>query len=103
MIDDVQYFSPLGKSNHCVLLLKVICYTKTLRNENYNKVNFEKAHEELENLSYYDVDNKWRLIKAKLNKVEDKLVTEIRSQKEKHNFPLDSLKKRKNIILQERQ
>lgn len=32
MIDDIQYLSPLGKSDHCVLLFKVICYTKTVRN-----------------------------------------------------------------------
>lgn len=33
MIEDIQYLGPLGKSDHCVLLFKVIYYTKTLRNE----------------------------------------------------------------------
>lgn len=48
-------------------------------------------------LSNNDVDNKWRLIKAKLNEVEDKFVpiSKIRQLNKKHNFPLDRITKEK--------
>ena len=31
MVEDVQYLGPLGKSDHCVLLFKVICCTETTK------------------------------------------------------------------------
>lgn len=53
MIDDIQYLSPLGKSDHCVLF-NVICQTKKFRNylirKNYNKTTFEENMQGLGNL-----------------------------------------------------
>lgn len=104
MIDDIQYLSPLGNSDHCVLLFKVICYTQMLNNvptkRNYNKANYDEARRGLENfdwkshLSNYDVNGK-----SKLKEIEEKCVpiVKIRSNNnnKKYFFPLDDITKAK--------
>ena len=107
MVDDVQYLGPLGKSDHCVLLFKVICCTKNGKNEkirkNYNKGNFKAAIRELEifdwkeYLSGDNVNTNWRLFKLKMKEMEDKYVPNRKSRtwNRKHSFPLDSITKLK--------
>lgn len=56
MIDDVQYLAPLGKSDHCVLLFKVVCHSQRLKNEtirgNYNKGNYDAARGEMKDFNW---------------------------------------------------
>lgn len=107
MIEEIQYLGPLGKSDHCVLLFKLICYIKTVSNnsvrKNYDNGNYEEACKELEGfdwaqyLSSCDVENSWRVIKEKLMEIEDRYVPtrKKRSQIKKYKYPLDSITKKK--------
>ncbi len=51
MIDDVTYESPLGKSDHCTLRFRLLCYADAQLDSNtrylYHRGNFESMREEL--------------------------------------------------------
>ncbi len=81
MITEVQYDSPLGKSDHCVLKFEFHCYTeikeRTKHVRYYNKANYEEISRKINNMNWEDllntedIDEMWGRFKQKIQAMED--------------------------------
>lgn len=102
MISNIEYNSPLGKSDHITISFEFNCYTPTKGSQqvrkNYNKGNYSKITEELENTDWHalleedNINDNWSNLKNKLLELESKYISNIISKKHKNspnNFPVD--------------
>ena len=108
-ISNIEYESPLGKSDHSSLIFDFHCYTETKKlteSYNYNKADFDAMRSELETTNWANamiekaknetVENYWMLFKEKLYSLRDKFVPKIRDSGKPHwsskgNVPLDDI------------
>lgn len=113
MISDLEYQSPIGKSDHCLLKFTYNCYTLLKKNRKatklYSKANFSNFKEELnridweEKLSNEDINANWDYFLSKMNELEEKYIpTKIFDNNKKHRFPINEktrdLIKKKNAL-----
>ncbi|XP_069103752.1 uncharacterized protein [Argopecten irradians] len=103
IISSVDYQSPLGKSDHNVLIVKIDCQksTKTTSRTRkcYNKANYDKLNEEINAVNWrqelkedHTIEENWELFRNKIHGLIDKYVPtkSIKLNKNnKHNFPVD--------------
>ena len=94
MINDLEYWSPLAKSDHCILYFKFECYipksaSKTIK-YNYSNGNYEKFKSNLKSVDwkkelekYDNIEEKWHFFKSILLTNIDQLVP----QSKNHNRP----------------
>ena len=83
-ISDMEHQSPLGKSDHCVLLFNFVCFMAPNRKRKerrcYNKANYAAIKEELmkvnwdEQLDVSDIDESWKRFCKILYNLEDRYV-----------------------------
>ena len=95
MIEDLEHWSPLGKSDHCILKFKFNCYIdrpeSTTKRYNYNKGDFEKIIQdleldwELELSKFKTIDEKWNFFKNKVKESVDENIPKKRVGKN-HKF-----------------
>ena len=89
-ISNIEYESPLGKSDHSSLIFDFHCYTETKKlteSYNYNKADFDAMRSDLETTNWANamiekaknetVENYWMLFKEKLYSLRDKFVPKI--------------------------
>ncbi|VDI65266.1 Hypothetical predicted protein [Mytilus galloprovincialis] len=116
MISNLEYMSPLGKSDHCVLSFDYNCYiniknkpriAKLYDHGNYHdfKLELDKINWQEEIKDDFSVDTNWKYFLTTLNELEQRFVpTKKMTQigKKKNAFPVDKktreLIKRKNIL-----
>ncbi|CAG2230051.1 unnamed protein product [Mytilus edulis] len=116
MINNLEYMSPLGKSDHCVLSFDYNCYiniknkpriAKLYDHGNYHdfKLELDKINWQEEIKDDFSVDTNWKYFLTTLNELEQRFVpTKKMTQigKKKNAFPVDKktreLIKRKNIL-----
>jgi hypothetical protein len=103
MIQDLNYDSPLGRSDHCVLYFKFRCYCKTDEEKsqtwNFYRVDYSKMAEEMNYdwktlLKDKSPDKKFDIFLEKFNIAKEKCIPQINSRAgkkaKKHNYmPLD--------------
>ena len=115
-ISDLEYESPLGKSDHIVLIFKYHCYAELVDKDTvkllYDKTDYEGLNKEIKELDWKsillddekDINESWTKFHEKLSELEHKYVPKIKiRQNKKHNmFPLDetvkTLVKKKHIM-----
>ena len=115
-ISDLEYQSPLGKSDHSVLIFKYRCYAELVEKDTvkllYDKTDYEGLNKEIKELDWKsilpddekDINESWTKFHEKLSELEHKYVPKIKiRQNKKHNmFPLDetakTLVKKKHIM-----
>ena len=81
-LGEIEYFSPLGKSDHCVITLNILCkvitnkYTK--KRKLFNKANYEGMRKEFSDIEWEEckdkVNDQWEILKTVLTLLEDKHV-----------------------------
>ena len=100
-IEDLEYQSPLGKSDHCVILFSLVC--RTLLNENltprrrYNRGDYEGIRNELKNLDWEhylkenqnNIDETWDKFQVKIRQLEEKYIPLTKPMKRKNELPLE--------------
>jgi hypothetical protein len=101
MISDIEYQSPLGKSDHCMMKFDYNCYTmakyKGRVTKLYNRAKFKEFSEELEKIDWEnelsdknDININWNSFLSTMRRLEDKYIpTKNREKDNKHKFPLD--------------
>ncbi len=85
MVSEVDYDSPLGKSDHCVLTFQFNCYAvikervKTVRC--YDKANYEEISREISEIDWLEflgntnnINTIWNAFKTKLKTIEEKFI-----------------------------
>ncbi len=85
MVGEVDYDSPLGKSDHCVLTFQFNCYAvvkervKTVRC--YDKANYEEISREISEIDWLEclgntnnINTIWNAFKIKLKAIEEKFI-----------------------------
>ena len=114
MVENLHYFSGLGKSDHLVLEFKFICYITTNPNLskklNFAKGNYQEMIKVLENISWIEklqglsLTDSWEVFAAKLVQLIEKFVPEskVPQGKGKHNpvvnkRTLDAIKEKRRI------
>ncbi|VDI78167.1 Hypothetical predicted protein [Mytilus galloprovincialis] len=117
MISNLEYMSPLGKSDHCVLSFDYNCYiniknkpriAKLYDHGNYHdfKLELDKINWQEEIKDDFSVDTNWKYFLTTLNELEQRFVPTKKKMtqigKKKNAFPVDKktreLIKRKNIL-----
>ena len=102
-IEGLEYNSPLGKSDHCVILFEVVCQTLVISNTKerkcYKKAQYSEIKKSLLEVDWKNflsegvnnVQEAWLKFHTKLSEIENKYVptVKIKSGKMKQ-FPLDS-------------
>ena len=103
MIDEIEYASPLGKSDHCVLKFQFNCYTeikeRTKLVRYYDKADYDEISREIENTDWEallkdddTIHEMWTKYKERIKSVEDKYIPQkkiIKSMFKKFKVPLD--------------
>ena len=105
MISDIEYQSPLGKSDHCVVKFYFNCFTilKHCNRERklYNKANFEELNNDIRSIDWkelldndsdnFDINRCWSLFHSKIKELEDKHVptSKPKAGKKDRKFPID--------------
>jgi hypothetical protein len=101
MILDIEYQSPLGKNDHCMMKFDYNCYTmaknKGRVTKLYNRAKFKEFSEELEKIDWEnelsdknDINTNWNSFLSTKRRLEDKYIpTKTREKDNKHKFPLD--------------
>ena len=103
MISDLEYLSPLGKSDHCVMQFQFNCYTKIkINNRNrmcYDKGNYKDFNKEMDDINWKvllnendDINKNWHKFQDKLCELEKRYIPSRRiktSSKRKSEFPMD--------------
>lgn len=103
MVDDLEHHSPLGKSDHCVLLFNYICYIQGSVNTKiiklYNKANYPAIREELTNINWDrefsdcadNVNQQWDIFARKMKELEDRHIPTLKTagSHRKGSIPLD--------------
>ncbi|VDI46292.1 Hypothetical predicted protein [Mytilus galloprovincialis] len=82
MISDVEYLSPLGKSDHSVLTFKFNCYIEETNSERikfyYDKADLDGLRTDLSNIDWYNImkekstNEQWIFFKDKLLELQSK-------------------------------
>lgn len=103
MISDLEYLSPLGKSDHCVIQFSYNCYTRLKTNNrtkmNYDKGNYVDFNKEIQNTDWNEIlnpndhiDRNWTKFVDKLKQLESRYIPSRKpktSKKRKSEFQLD--------------
>jgi hypothetical protein len=103
MVSDVEYHSPLGKSDHSVLLFNYHCYTiinsKPRTKKYYDKANYDEIKMELDGINWEevlgkeeDVNSQWEKLTKILKDCEEKYVPQKTinpGQQKRNRFPVD--------------
>ena len=98
MIDSIEYQSPLGKSDHSVLVFNFVCHTKVKnyigKTRNFKKADYVKIKKELKTIQWKDhletktVNEQWEIFSNIITKIFDKYVKkEYCTRKEKAKYP----------------
>ncbi|CAG2257804.1 unnamed protein product [Mytilus edulis] len=84
MISDVEYLSPLGKSDHSVLTFKFNCYIEETNSERikfyYDKADLDGLRTDLSNIDWYNImkekstNEQWIFFKDKLLELQSKYI-----------------------------
>ena len=105
MISSIEYQSPIGKSDHCVLKFDFNCFT-VLKHRNrerklYNKANFEELNNDIMKTNWKelldvegdvcDINRCWSVFHGKIKELEDKHVPTSKPKvgKKDRKFPID--------------
>ncbi|XP_061196751.1 uncharacterized protein LOC133205026 [Saccostrea echinata] len=113
-VEDMEYQSPLGKSDHCVICFKYVCRAilksgpkkrKTYRKANFAGMKKEISETDWESIleSQSTVNEMWRQFRQKIEDIEDKYVPVVTIRpSRKTKMPLDketvTLIKEKNAL-----
>ena len=102
MINDIDHMSPLGKSDHSILALKLNCYSKINTYSKlkiyYNKADYATIKEELNDTQWInkiqtnqnDINKQWEIFTHKINELIKKYVPQKTvTNNKRRNFPLD--------------
>ena len=102
MVNNIEYESPLGKSDHCVITFTYECYailnSKRKQRKLYDKADFEKIREEINNIDWEDqlgkynnVEDMWKFFHSTIMEIEEKFIPtrSNRNRKKKGKYPLD--------------
>ena len=101
MIDSIEYQSPLGKSDHSVLVFNFVCHTKVKnyigKTQNFKKADYVKIKQELKTIQWKDhletktVNEQWEIFSNIITKIFDKYVPKrnIVLGKKKQNIPIN--------------
>lgn len=101
-ISELKHLSPLGKSDHDVLVFQFHAYldfSKPKKRYLFKKSDYKKMRKDLDNVKWdfeskqtYDVDDVWNEIKSKLHELRDRFVPKTAGlpTKRKGCFPLDN-------------
>ena len=101
-VENIEYQSPLGKSDHCVITFDYVCQTSIKSGDKtrkcYKKANFEQIKKELNDIDWplylsdlEPLEESWAKVHSKIIELEDKYVPTIKVKCDKnHNFPLDT-------------
>jgi hypothetical protein len=90
MISDLEYWSPLGKSDHSLMKFKLNCYisrqSSTQIRFDYNRGNYEEMRKELSDINWEEelsdrktVEEIWSFIKGNIQIVTDKYIPKRKS------------------------
>ncbi len=104
MIDEITYESPLGKSDHCVLLFDFLCYTEIEASyktkKYYKEADYNRINQEINDIDWADelkqynnIDSMWNAFQTKIRHIEDSHVpkrTFIISSKTRSRIPVDA-------------
>ena len=105
-ISEIEYQTPLGKSDHCVITFKYTCCVcpKIINKERrrYNKANYQAIREDLSKFDRHtylnedDINNNWKIFRIKINEIENKHIpiVKIKGGKKGNQIPLN-----KDILL----
>ena len=99
-IDNLEYQSPLGKSDHCVIIFDYICYVpsnmKAKERRNYRKADYESMRKELDTFDWESylrsdsIDEMWTKFCVKIYDIEQKYVPLVKiGGSKKRQIPLD--------------
>ena len=115
-ISDIEYQSPLGKSDHSVMVFKYHCYAELHEKEItkllYDKTDYEGLNNEIREIHWQswligdnaDINSIWNKFHCKIKELERKYVPliKIKNNKKFNPFPLDEkakgLIKKKHIL-----
>ena len=104
VVEDIEYQSPLGKSDHCVVCFSYVCSVilrkRENRRRNYKKANFSDMKNEISstdwdsvlgvNESNCDINRMWRNFRVKMEEIENKYVPIARAKSgKKSETPLN--------------
>ena len=103
MISNIEYQSPLGKSDHCVINFTFNCYFVTKKKELlktcYHKGDYNRIREDLHQIDWNEViaeenniESNWEKCSTEIKKMENKYIPSRRIRdtiKKKHNIPLE--------------
>ena len=94
-IDEIAYNSPLGKSDHSVLMFSYRCYPDTEEDEGfkllYNKADFQAMKKEMSDVNWSDImqglntEEKWKLFCNKFDKTVDENIPKVKKKEEISN------------------
>ena len=104
MIQDIEYLSPLGKSDHLVISFNLICYIQQIKRVKeiycHEKGNYTNVREELEQINWNeelgnrekDINAQWNFIKGMIKESMEKHIAKrkIKIGDKKTNCRLDS-------------
>ncbi|CAC5396557.1 unnamed protein product [Mytilus coruscus] len=120
MLSNLEYQSPLGKSDHCTMKFDFNCYTNIKSKPKiiklFSRGNYIKIKEELDKINWIDllrkendIDKNWRALLSIIQDMDKKYIpTKERKQigRGKNNFQMDKNTidkiKRKNILSKKR-
>ena len=99
IITDIDHLSPLGKSDHSVLSLKINCYSRinTYAKQKiyYNKANYEEIKNELNKIDWKttldskDINQQWEIFVTKIKEqIKNYLPQKEITNNTKRKFPL---------------
>jgi len=100
-IEDIEYQSPLGKSDHCVMVFNLVCCTELKENmtprRRYNKGDYEGIRNELNNFNWdlymndaqNNIDESWNKFQTKIKQMEDKYIPLSKPRKKTNEIPLE--------------
>jgi hypothetical protein len=94
MISDIEYQSPLGKSDHCMMKFDYNCYTmaknKGRVTKLYNRAKFKEFSEELEKIDWEnelsdknDININWNSFLSTMRRLEDKFIHTYKNQRKR--------------------
>jgi len=100
-IEEIQYQSPLGKSDHCVILFRYICNVNfkkiDKKRKNYRKANYDELKKEMDELNWDEllnnsnennVNSMWEKFKQKIIDMEERHVPTYKISNKNTKVPL---------------
>ena len=102
MVTDIEHMSPLGKSDHSILSLKLNCYSKINTYSKtkiyYDKADYDTIQNELNDAEWInnihnnqeDINKQWELFTTKINQlIQNYVPHKIITNNRKRKFPID--------------